>query len=217
MSLARPLRRLTGDAAAQLCPPSTLSRWSITGERCRANLQRGGVTAGRYCSSHVRPPPGRPHDSQACGVLLVGRCRRHGADVPAGGWTGADVQSSLGSGRQRLGPAPRGRGAGRVDDGRREGQHHRLAVLATPVRGAQRQNRQHDEAGDRLDRGQAVRRAQRSGLEGHPDRAGRLRSRRRRHPRRFDHRAAVREELPAAGNRANRRRKTRGRRNHPGA
>ena len=106
---------------------------------------------------------------------------------------------------------------GGVHDGRREGQHDRLAVLAAPVRGAHRQDRQHHEAGNRLDRGQAVRRSQRRGLEGHLDRAGRLRLRRRRHPRRLDHRAAVREELPAAGDRPDRRRKARGDRNHAGA
>ena len=46
--------------------------------------------------------------------------------------------------------------------------------LAAPLRGAQRPDRRHDEAGDRLDRGQAFRRAQRRGLAGHADRPGRL-------------------------------------------
>ena len=41
--------------------------------------------------------------------------------------------------------------------------------------------------------GQAFRRAQRRGLEGHAHRSGRLRLRRLRHPRRLDHRAAVRQ------------------------
>ena len=42
-------------------------------------------------------------------------------------------------------------------------------------------------------------------------------SRRRRHPRRFDHRAAVRQELPVAGDRADRRREARRRGDHPRA
>ena len=205
------------DAGANFIAAAEVKRWSHARPKCAVNSQRGGVTRGRYCSSHVRPPPGRPHDSQACGVLLAGRRRRHGADVPVRRRIGAGVQPGLRSRRQRLGAASRGRGARGVDDGRREGQHHRLAVLAAPLRGAQRQDRQHDEAGDRLHRGQAVRRPQRGGLEGHADRAGRLRARRRRHPRRFDHRAAVHQELPIAGDRQDRRREARRRRNHPGA
>ena len=78
---------------------------------------------------------------------------------------------------------------------------------AAPLRGAQRPDRQHDEAGDRLDRGQALRRAQRRRLAGHaaglssatPQRSTST-------PGRVDDRAAVRQELPAAGDRADRRR-----------
>ena len=70
---------------------------------------------------------------------------------------------------QRFRPAPRWRGPGGHDHGRRQGQHRSPGCTPAPVRGAQRQDRQHDEAGHRLDRGQAVRRAQRRGLEGHAD------------------------------------------------
>ena len=92
-----------------------------------------------------------------------------------------------------------------------------MAVFAAPVRGAQRPDRRHDEAGDRVDRGQAVRRAQRRGLAGHADRPVRLPLRRPRHSRRLDDRAAVRQELSIAGDRADRRRAAGGRRNHAGA
>ena len=129
-------------------------------------------------------------------MLSAGQCRGRRPDVPVRGWPGTDVQPRLRSGRQRLGPTSRGGGAGGVDDGRREGQRNRVAVLPAPVRGADRQDRQHHEAGDRFHRGQAVHRAQRCRLERHPYRAGRLRARRRRHPRRFDDRTAVHQELP---------------------
>ena len=105
-------------------------------------------------------------------------------------------------GRQRLGAASSRATCRRCRRwSTRQGNADRVAVLAAPVRGAQRPDRQHDEAGDRLDRGQAVRRAQRRGLAGHADRPVRLPVRQPRHPRRLDHRAAVREELSAAGDR----------------
>ena len=155
------------------------------------------------------------HGHQARLVLPAGQRGRRGADVSRGRRLRPGVQPRLRRRRQRLGPAGRGRGARGVDDGRRQGQHHRLAVLAAAVRGAQRADRQHHEAGDRLDRGQAVCRAQRRRLAGHADGPVRLLSRRPRHPRRVDHRAAVREELPAAGDRADRRREARGRSRPP--
>ena len=88
---------------------------------------------------------------------------------------------------------------------------------ATPVGGSRRSHRRHHEAGDRLDRGQAIRRAQRRRRAGHPDRTGRLPAGRRRHPRRLDDRAAVRQELQPSGERPDRRRAAGGDRDHAGA
>ena len=121
-----------------------------------------------------RAPPTRPptggHGRQAGVVLPSRRHRRRRTDVPCGRRVRADLQPRLRRRRQRFRPIGRGRSAPGLDDGRRQGQLDRVAVLAAPVRGAQRADRQHHEAGDRLHRGQAVRRAQRRRLAGHADR-----------------------------------------------
>ena len=163
--------------------------------------------------SHVRATVDAATDGgdghQARLVHLIGQRDRRRADVPPRRRLRPDVQPRLRRRRQRLGPAGRGRGARGVDDGGRQGQHDRVAVFPAPVRGAERSDRQHHEVGYRLDRGQALRRAQRRRLEGHADGPRRLRIGRPEHPRRLDHRAAVREELPTAGHRADRRREAR--------
>jgi hypothetical protein len=174
----------------------------------------------RYSVGHVGAPAESTadggHDHQAGVVLPVGQCGRRGVDVPGGRRIWPAVEPSVRCGCQRFSPTRRGRGARGVDDGRRERQRHRLALFAAPVRGAHRRDRQHDEAGHRLDRGQTVCRAQRRGLEGHPDRSVGLHVRQPRHPRRLHHRAAVCEELSAAGDRADRRGETRRGRDHTG-
>ena len=137
--------------------------------------------------------------------LPARQCARRGAAVPHRRRGGPDVQPGLRHRRQRIGPTPPGRRSRSDHHGRFQGQHHRLAVLPAPVRGNQRQDRRHHEAGHRLDRGQKVRRAQRRGLERHADRSGGLRIRRSGYPRRVHHRAAIRQELPAVGRRTDRR------------
>ena len=92
-----------------------------------------------------------------------------------------------------------GRGADRLHDGGRRREPDRVALRAASLGGAQRTDRRHHETGDRLDRGQALRRAQRRGSAGHPDRARRLSAGFGRHPGRIDDRAAVRQELQPSG------------------
>ena len=83
--------------------------------------------------------------------------------------------------------------------------------------GSRQPHRRHHEAGNRLDRGQAIRRAQRRRSPGLADRAGRLPAGRRRHPRWFDDRAAVRQELQLPGERPERRGAPGSDRDHSGA
>lgn len=100
----------------------------------------------------------------ACGSVAFSRGRRR-RDVD-----GAAVRH----GGPGLRASPGRRGAARHDDGRCLGHAHRVAVRAAPLGRAQRSDRQHHEARDRLDRGQTLHRTQRSGPTGDTQRAFRL-------------------------------------------
>ena len=139
-------------------------------------------------------------------VLSVCRCTGGRPAVPIGRQYGAGFEPGCRRRHKRLGTAAAGRRPTGHDDGGCGGEADRALVLPAPVRSAFQSDRQHDEAGDRLGRGQAFHRAQRSGLARHSDRCVRLPRRQHQHPGRFDHRTAVREELPVAGDGPNRRR-----------
>ena len=147
----------------------------------------------------------------------AGQRRRRGPDVPGRRRLRTGVQPGLRRGRQRLGPARRGRGARRS--------RRWSTPRATPSRGCTSQRR-FEVPSDQIANTMKLaivsiedkRFAEHNGVDWQGTLTGLsgLRVRRPRHPRRLHHRAAVREELPAAGDRADRRGEARRHRDHPG-